>query len=257
MLDVDAVADESRNVGRVQSGKLTIVPKTPGELARGRAAMGADPRSGNALTRRAGGHELIASRGAAGAAATPRRVIVDVREFMSSLPAVLYSRGMEVVPVTLEVGDFVVSPDICVERKAVPDLISSLDSGRLYTQAVAMCRHYKTPVLLIEFDPGRAFALQSAGDLGLDIRGNNVASKLVILLLNFPKIRCVPGNPSPPHAAVSVGLTSTGASLLPLFSRLRFLALLVAVSVAPTLPALCASHLSKFECISNIHERAQ
>lgn len=111
---------------------------------------------------------------------------------MSPLPAVLYGRGMEVVPVTLEVGDFVLSPDICVERKAVPDLISSLDSGRLYTQAVAMCRHYATPVLLIEFDPGRAFALQAAGDLGFDIRASNVASKLIILLLNFPKMRCGP-----------------------------------------------------------------
>ena len=33
-----------------------------------------------------------------------------------------------------QVGDYVLSPDICVERKAVPDLISSLNSGRLYNQ---------------------------------------------------------------------------------------------------------------------------
>jgi hypothetical protein len=31
-----------------------------------------------------------------------KRVVVDVREFMSSLPAVLHQQGMEVVPVTLE-----------------------------------------------------------------------------------------------------------------------------------------------------------
>eukprot|EP00892_Ulva_mutabilis_P008481 jgi/Ulvmu1/6004/UM026_0130.1 len=178
-----------------ESGKLTIVPKAPNELARGLVATGAAARTGNALTRRAGGHELVAGRATAAAATAgggpPTRVIVDIREFMSPLPAVLHARGMDVVPVTLEVGDFVLSPDICVERKAVPDLIASLDSGRLYTQAVAMCRAYATPVLLIEFDPGRAFAMQSAGDLGLDIRAGNVASKLIVLLLNFPKIRLV------------------------------------------------------------------
>jgi len=33
----------------------------------------------------------------------PARVVVDVREFMSHLPAVLHQQGFEVVPVTLEV----------------------------------------------------------------------------------------------------------------------------------------------------------
>jgi hypothetical protein len=68
--------------------------------------------------------------------------------------------------------------------------MSSLDSGRLYQQAMAMCKHYQTPILLIEFDPSKAFALQSVADLGADIRATNVTSKLIILLLNFPKLRC-------------------------------------------------------------------
>lgn len=33
----------------------------------------------------------------------PRRLVVDVREFMSHLPAVLHQQGMELIPVTLEV----------------------------------------------------------------------------------------------------------------------------------------------------------
>ena len=32
-----------------------------------------------------------------------RKVVVDVREFMSSLPATLYSQGLEILPLTLEV----------------------------------------------------------------------------------------------------------------------------------------------------------
>lgn len=33
-----------------------------------------------------------------------RKVVVDVREFMSPLPAVLHQQGLDVIPVTLEVG---------------------------------------------------------------------------------------------------------------------------------------------------------
>ena len=55
----------------------------------------------NAATRRAGG------RLGAGAAARKQRVVVDVREFMSSLPCVLHQAGLELVPVTLEVGRFI------------------------------------------------------------------------------------------------------------------------------------------------------
>jgi ERCC4-type nuclease len=36
----------------------------------------------------------------------PRRLVVDVREFMSHLPAVLHQQGMELIPVTLEVLPF-------------------------------------------------------------------------------------------------------------------------------------------------------
>ncbi len=55
----------------------------------------------NALTRRAGGR--MSNR------PTPKRVVVDMREFMSSLPAVLHQQGMQVTPVTLEVTPVVTS----------------------------------------------------------------------------------------------------------------------------------------------------
>ncbi len=62
------------------------------------------------------------------------KVVVDLRDFRSSLPALLYAAGFTVLPRTLCVGDFVLSPDICVERKGVSDLFQSLASGRLYAQ---------------------------------------------------------------------------------------------------------------------------
>ena len=39
----------------------------------------------------------------AGKGTALRKVVVDMREFMSSLPAVLYAQGLEILPLTLEV----------------------------------------------------------------------------------------------------------------------------------------------------------
>uniref|UniRef100_A0A1I8JLS6 ERCC4 domain-containing protein n=1 Tax=Macrostomum lignano TaxID=282301 RepID=A0A1I8JLS6_9PLAT len=70
----------------------------------------------------------------------PAQVIVDVREFRSELPCLLHRRGITILPVTIDVGDYVLTPDICVERKSVSDLIGSLNSGRLYNQSGAAHR---------------------------------------------------------------------------------------------------------------------
>ena len=39
---------------------------------------------------------------------------------------------MIIVPATLTVGDYILTPEICVERKSIPDLVLSFNSGRLY-----------------------------------------------------------------------------------------------------------------------------
>ena len=63
-----------------------------------------------------------------------RDIAVDVREFRSSLPSILHQGGMRLAPVTLTVGDFVLSNVHCVERKSISDLYGSFASGRLYLQ---------------------------------------------------------------------------------------------------------------------------
>ena len=132
-------------------------------------------------TRKAGGRALVP-------AAAPV-VVVDVREFMSPLPCVLHTAGFTLAPLTLEVGDYILSPDMCVERKSLPDLVGSLASGRLYHQAEAMSRHYAAPVLLIEFDADRHFGFTTPGELGDDVSSKALSSKLALLLLHFPKLR--------------------------------------------------------------------
>lgn len=134
-------------------------------------------------TRKAGGRTVVP------AAATQHLIVVDVREFMSPLPCVLHTAGFAVAPVTLDVGDYVLTPTLCVERKSPADLVGSLNNGRLYHQAESMCRHYAQPALLIEFDADKQFGLQTPSDLGSDISNSALGSKLALLLLHFPKLR--------------------------------------------------------------------
>lgn len=76
----------------------------------------------------------VSSRVAGGgrlATVEPPRIIVDVREFRSSLPSLLHASSFVVQPMTLTIGDYILSPEMVVERKSIPDLISSFNSGRL------------------------------------------------------------------------------------------------------------------------------
>jgi DNA excision repair protein ERCC-4 len=115
-----------------------------------------------------------------------RCVVVDTREFRSVLPLMLYREGIEIVPMTLTVGDYILTPNICVERKSIPDLFSSLKSGRLYKQAEQMCTHFEQPMLLIEFDENRSFRL--VDELSRDVSQHSIVSKLVLVLLHFPAL---------------------------------------------------------------------
>ncbi|KAK1986143.1 DNA repair protein [Colletotrichum cereale] len=140
----------------------------------------------------------IAGGGRLAATAQPPRVVVDVREFRSSLPSLLHGRSMIIVPCMLTVGDYVLSPTICVERKSISDLISSFKDGRLYAQCETMFQHYKSPMLLIEFDQNKSFTLEPFADLSgsfNSIAPTNVSSdlqsKLVLLTLAFPKLRII------------------------------------------------------------------
>lgn len=62
---------------------------------------------------------------------TTIQIIVDIRELGALLPSLIDAQGIQVVPATLTVGDYILSPKMCVERKALPDLEQSLANGRL------------------------------------------------------------------------------------------------------------------------------
>uniref|UniRef100_A0A665TJL1 DNA repair endonuclease XPF n=1 Tax=Echeneis naucrates TaxID=173247 RepID=A0A665TJL1_ECHNA len=158
-------------------------------------ARNLEPANATTNTRKAGGQEQPKE---------PSRVIVDMREFRSELPSLLHRRGLDIEPVTLEVGDYILTPDTCVERKSVSDLIGSMQSGRLYTQCLSMTRYYRKPVLLIEFDPAKPFSLMARSDFRHEISSNDISSKLTLLTLHFPRLRIL-WCPSP-HATADLFL---------------------------------------------------
>ncbi|XP_049868551.1 DNA repair endonuclease XPF [Pectinophora gossypiella] len=138
-------------------------------------------------TRKAGGQTQIKEKPV---------VIVDMREFRSDLPSLLHKKGINIEPVTITIGDYILTPDICVERKSISDLIGSLNSGRLYTQCTQMCRNYSRPVLLIEFDQNKSFNLQGHFVVSTDISGADIQQKLQLLTIHFPRLKLV-WSPSP------------------------------------------------------------
>ncbi|KAF9652763.1 hypothetical protein BDM02DRAFT_3088779 [Thelephora ganbajun] len=151
-------------------------------------------------TRFAGGKREISQ--------VPSRVIVDMREFRSSLPSILHASKLQLIPTTLTVADYVLTPDICVERKSIPDLVSSFNSGRLYTQCELMSVHYKHPLLLIEFEEHKSFSLEvhvtearpyakGKGKFPSKVPTNvpeyipTLQEKIVMLTLAFPRLRII------------------------------------------------------------------
>lgn len=142
----------------------------------------------------------IAGGGRLAATAEPPRVVVDVREMRSSLPSLLHARSMVIIPCMLTVGDYVLTPQICVERKSVRDLISSFKNGRLFNQAETMLQHYKYPMLLIEFDQNKSFTLDPFSDLfssssttiaSASNPSSDLQSKLVLLTIAFPRLKII------------------------------------------------------------------
>ncbi len=80
------------------------------------------------------------------------RIVIDHRETKSGVAKVLDRLGMELSFAALEIGDYVVSDRLAVERKRADDFASSLIDGKrnLFAQLSDLSRVYEKPVLIIE-----------------------------------------------------------------------------------------------------------
>jgi DNA excision repair protein ERCC-4 len=82
----------------------------------------------------------------------PARVVADEREKASGVPEELSRLNVRVYFSRLPVADYVLNPEIAVERKSVRDLVSSIYDSRLFYQAAKISASYAKPFLLVEGD---------------------------------------------------------------------------------------------------------
>ncbi len=82
-------------------------------------------------------------------------IVADQREMDANIARDLSRRDeIEVRLETLEVGDYVLSDRVVVERKSVADFVDSLVGGdrSVFEQVRAMARHYSRPIVIVEGD---------------------------------------------------------------------------------------------------------
>ena len=78
------------------------------------------------------------------------RIIVDNREFNSTVVRELAKRDITIEPQQLPVGDYIISDRICVERKLVSDFLQSLIDGRLFAQLKKIKDEYQSAIMILE-----------------------------------------------------------------------------------------------------------
>jgi Fanconi anemia group M protein len=79
-------------------------------------------------------------------------MIIDHREFNSNAVRRLSQLDVLIKPEQLDVGDFILSDRVGVERKQASDFLSSLIDGRLFDQLKRLRSTYIRPILIIEGD---------------------------------------------------------------------------------------------------------
>lgn len=112
-------------------------------------------------------------------------IIVDSREMNARLPYYLYKAGNKIDIRVLKVGDYVFGSK-CIERKSIEDFRSSLNTGRLYNQAVRMVFNHDNPILLLEFDNcmPTLFLFETTENFN-----NSLIARFCLFLVNFSQFR--------------------------------------------------------------------
>lgn len=77
------------------------------------------------------------------------KIIIDHRELKTPVAKHLYEQ-VQLDTQQLQVGDFILSNEVVVEKKLTKDFTASLLDGRLFTQAVELKRNFTKPLIIIE-----------------------------------------------------------------------------------------------------------
>jgi ERCC4-type nuclease len=83
-----------------------------------------------------------------------KNILIDYREMSSKVPYYLYDFGFNIVVGGLEIGDYITSNIVCIERKSITtgDLFESLKGGRLVSQIIKMQKYFEHIIILLEYE---------------------------------------------------------------------------------------------------------
>jgi Fanconi anemia group M protein len=79
-------------------------------------------------------------------------ITVDHREMSSTVVEELIRSGVKIRPAQLDIGDYLLSDRVIVERKTVQDLSDSLIDGRLFEQLSRAREGFERPLMIVEGD---------------------------------------------------------------------------------------------------------
>ena len=105
-------------------------------------------------------------------------IFVDTREQASSVIKELFSMDCVVRSKQLDIGDYIASKDVCIERKTIEDFVSSMIDGRLFSQIVTMRNNYDKPLILLEGNMEEIFTLRN-------IHKNSIVGALTSIALDY------------------------------------------------------------------------
>ncbi len=105
-------------------------------------------------------------------------VYVDTREHSSTVAKELEELGALIKIKQLDVGDYVLSDDVVIERKSTEDFLESMLDGRLFNQLIMMTSNHSSPLMLVEGEMEDLFTLR-------DIHRNSVIGALSSIALSY------------------------------------------------------------------------
>ncbi len=105
-------------------------------------------------------------------------VYADTREQGSDVVKELKEMDCLVKVKQLEVGDYIVSDEIVVERKTIDDFLSSIIDGRLFEQLFSMASNYPLPLMIVEGNLELLYSLRN-------IHRNAIIGTLTSIALNY------------------------------------------------------------------------
>lgn len=106
-------------------------------------------------------------------------IFVDSREQASIVSKELFAHDdVKVIMKALDIGDYVLSKDVCVERKTAEDFLSSMLDGRMFGQMMNLRQNYVKPMVILEGNMEELFTLRN-------IHKNSIIGALTSIALDY------------------------------------------------------------------------